>query len=65
MLAPKVAPPFVDLLNRISLAPEVPSGHTTYTLFTLFPDAATAGEPDGPALLLRSMVGSKEIVFLI
>ena len=52
-VAPKLAPPSVDFLYKISKFPGVSSCHTTYTLF---PDAATAGAAENPALLLRFSV---------
>src|ERR671919_491739 len=56
MVVPKVAPPSIDLLYKISTFPGVSSCHTTYTLF---PDAAMAGTNENPALLLRLMVAPK------
>jgi hypothetical protein len=59
---PKLAPPSVLFLYKISEFPGVSSFHTTYTSFS---NAAIAGLDDLPVVLLRFIVGSKEIAFLL
>src|SRR5215216_6370402 len=47
---PKLVPPLALLANIISVPPALLSSHTTYTLF---PETATSGLAEFPALLLR------------